>query len=45
MGTAYDMKGAFNDVALTISDDARLNDVLIQLDSLIDHYGGLGSYV
>lgn len=44
MGTAYDMKGAFNDVALTISDDARLNDVLIQLDSLIDHYGGLGSY-
>ena len=44
LSTAYDMKGAFNDVALTISDDARLNDVLIQLDSIIDRYGGLGSY-
>jgi putative ABC transport system permease protein len=44
ISAAYNMEGAFNNVSLTISDDAMLNDVLIQLDSLIDRYGGLGSY-
>lgn len=44
LSAAYDMEGAFNDVALTISDDAILNDVIIQLDGIIDRYGGLGSY-
>jgi putative ABC transport system permease protein len=44
LSAAYDMEGAFNDVALTISNDAILNDVIIQLDGIIDRYGGLGSY-
>jgi putative ABC transport system permease protein len=44
LSAAYDMEGAFNDLALTISDDAILNNIIIQLDGLIDRYGGLGSY-
>ncbi|MBI5640069.1 MAG: ABC transporter permease [Nitrospirae bacterium] len=43
LGTAYDMKGAFNDVVLTLSAGSRLNDVLLRLDALLDHYGGLGA--
>ncbi|MBE0425752.1 MAG: ABC transporter permease [Nitrospirae bacterium] len=44
LGTAYDMKGAFNDISLTISPDVNANDVLAQLDNLLERYGGLGSY-
>ena len=41
---AYDMDGAFNDIALTLTRDARLEDVLVRLDSVLAKYGGLGSY-
>ena len=44
LGTAYDMKGAFNDVALTLSADAQPDEVLVRLDNLLNRYGGLGSY-
>lgn len=44
LGTAYDMEGAFNDLVLTLSEDARLNDILSKLDDILDRYGGLGSY-
>ncbi len=44
LGTAYDMKGAFNDVVLTLSPGAKTNDILVQLDNLLNWYGGLGSY-
>ena len=44
LGTAYDMKGAFNDVALTLSADAQPDEVLVRLDNLLSRYGGLGSY-
>ena len=44
LGTAYDMEGAFNDVALTLHAGANLKDILIQLDTVLDRYGGLGSY-
>jgi putative ABC transport system permease protein len=44
LGTAYDMKGAFNDVVLTLSPSANANDILVQLDNLLNWYGGLGSY-
>lgn len=44
LGTAYDMKGAFNDVALTLLPGAKPDDVLVHLDNLLDRYGGLGSY-
>ena len=44
LGTAYNMKGAFNDVVLTLSPGANTNDILVQLDNLLNWYGGLGSY-
>jgi len=44
LGTAYNMKGAFNDVVLTLSPEANTNDILVQLDNLLNWYGGLGSY-
>lgn len=44
LGSAYDMKGAFNDVALTVSPEAKVEDVIMHLDNILDPYGGLGSY-
>ncbi len=44
LGTAYDMKGAFNDVSLTLSPGARQEDVIARLDELLNRYGGLGAY-
>ena len=44
LATAYNMKGAFNDVVLALSPEANTGDVLVRLDDLLDGYGGLGSY-
>ncbi|HSB51523.1 MAG TPA: FtsX-like permease family protein, partial [Dissulfurispiraceae bacterium] len=44
LGTAYDMEGAFNDLVLSLSPGAQLEEVLTRLDGLLDHYGGIGSY-
>ena len=44
LGAAYDMEGAFNNVVLTLSADANMNDVINRLDRLLDFYGGLGAY-
>ena len=44
LGTAYNMKGAFNDVVLTVSSGVNTNDILVQVDNLLSWYGGLGSY-
>lgn len=44
LATAYNMEGAFNDVAVTVSPEARLSDVLARLDDLLVPYGGFGSY-
>jgi len=44
LATAYDMEGAVNDVALTLSRGARLPDVIQRLDTLLARYGGLGAY-
>jgi putative ABC transport system permease protein len=41
--TAYDMKGAFNDVVLRLTPEANTSDILVQLDNLLNWYGGLGS--
>jgi putative ABC transport system permease protein len=41
--TAYDMKGAFNDVVLRLTPNANASDILVQLDNLLNWYGGLGS--
>jgi putative ABC transport system permease protein len=44
LAAAYDMQGAFNDLALTLRPDASEPEVLRRLDRLIEPYGGLGSY-
>lgn len=44
LAAAFDMEGAFNDVALTLEPDAIEQDVIARLDQLLDPYGGLGAY-
>lgn len=45
LGPAYDMRGAFNDVALRVSPGANRALVLARLDQVLKPYGGLGAYV
>jgi putative ABC transport system permease protein len=42
--SAVNMKGAFNNVSLTLSKDARSEDVKFALDKLLKQYGGLIAY-
>jgi putative ABC transport system permease protein len=44
LAVAYDMEGAFNDVALKLSPGINEEDIFIQVDNLLDDYGGLGTY-
>ncbi|HSB35016.1 MAG TPA: ABC transporter permease, partial [Nitrospirota bacterium] len=44
LSTAYNMEGAFNDVALTLSSGASVPDTIGRLDGLLVKYGGLGAY-
>lgn len=44
LATAYDMEGAFNDVVLSLSSGARINDVTDGMDRLLKPYGGFGAY-
>jgi putative ABC transport system permease protein len=41
---AYDMQGAFNDVALSLMRGASESDVIQRLDQLLEPYGGVGAY-
>ncbi|MBM3820822.1 MAG: ABC transporter permease, partial [Acidimicrobiia bacterium] len=43
LASAYDMEGAFNDVALALAPGASLPDVLAGLDRLLAPYGGRGA--
>ncbi|HUF48699.1 MAG TPA: ABC transporter permease [Vicinamibacterales bacterium] len=43
LGAAYQMEGAFNDVALLFEPGASERDVLDGVDRLIEPYGGLGA--
>lgn len=43
LSAAYDMDGAFNDVVLTLTRDARAGDVIDRLDLLLAPYGGQGA--
>jgi len=43
LATAYDMDGAFNNVALTLSKDANEEDVIDRLDTILKPYGGTGA--
>lgn len=44
LATAYDMDGAFNDVALTLSKGTHEEDIIDRLDELLKPYGGRGAY-
>lgn len=44
LGQAYDMQGAFNDLALSLLPDADSQYVIDRVDELLKPYGGLGAY-
>ena len=44
LGQAYDMQGAFNDVALSLRPGADSLSVIDGIDELLKPYGGLGAY-
>ncbi|EDX82919.1 efflux ABC transporter, permease protein [Synechococcus sp. PCC 7335] len=44
LATAFDLKGAFNDLSLTLLPTASEAEVLFQLDHLLTRYGGLGAF-
>jgi len=43
LASAFDMEGGFNDVTLSLMPGARESEVIQQLDTLIENYGGLGA--
>ena len=43
LASAYDLEGAFNNVALTLSKGANTQDVIDRLDDLLKPYGGTGA--
>ena len=44
LGQAYDMHGAFNDLTLSLSRQARSQTVIDRIDALLKPYGGQGAY-
>ena len=44
LGEAYDMHGAFNDVAIALAPGADSAAVIVHVDQLLAAYGGLGAY-
>ncbi|MBU1190321.1 MAG: ABC transporter permease [Gammaproteobacteria bacterium] len=44
LATAYDMDGAFNNVTLTLTHGANAADVIDELDTVLERYGGLSAY-
>ncbi len=44
LATAYDMKGAFNQVSLTLARDANEQDVIDRVDAVLADSGGTGAY-
>jgi len=44
LGPAFNMEGAFNDVALALGPGASEPEVITRLDALLNPYGGLGAY-
>lgn len=43
LGTAFNLDGAFNDIALTLRRGASSPDVIFQLDEILKPYGGIGA--
>ncbi|MBI4517452.1 MAG: FtsX-like permease family protein [Deltaproteobacteria bacterium] len=44
MGPAFNMEGAFNDLALALAPGASEPEVIAQLDRRLERYGGLGAF-
>lgn len=44
LGTAFNMDGAFNDVALSLTPGTQPDEVIFRLDQLLKPYGGWGAY-
>ena len=44
VANAFDMQGAFNDVSLTLEQNANALEVLARLDKLLEPYGGIGAF-
>lgn len=44
LATAFDMDGAFNDVAFTLQRGASEQDLVDEVDRVLARYGGLGAY-
>lgn len=44
LASAFNMEGAFNDVALDLSHDANEQEVIERLDALIEPFGGFGAH-
>jgi putative ABC transport system permease protein len=44
LATAYDMDGAFNSVALTLTAGANTAEVIDRMDDILARYGGRGAY-
>ena len=44
LGQAYDLEGAFNDLAISLAPGASAAAVMAAADGLLERYGGLGAY-
>jgi putative ABC transport system permease protein len=44
LAAAFDMKGAFNDLSLTLAPGSSVPEVIARLDRLLERYGGLGAF-
>ena len=44
LAPAYDMDGAFNDLAFTLAPGASIEDVTERVDAVLKRYGGQGAY-
>ncbi len=44
LGPAFNMKGAFNDVAISLTRGADEREVISRMDQMLERYGGLGAY-
>jgi len=44
LGQAYDLEGAFNDLAIGLAPGASAAAVMAGVDGLLERYGGLGAY-
>jgi putative ABC transport system permease protein len=44
ISSAFDMTGAFNDLAVRLSPDARPREVIAMIDRMLERYGTLGAF-